>query len=95
VAVCLELDEAGRICGPRVGALGAVTAQRRLPGVEAVLEGQEPSDELWASVADAADQAADRPGDLHGTAAYRRHVLGVLVRRAVIVAADRAREGTR
>jgi carbon-monoxide dehydrogenase medium subunit len=92
VAVRLELDAAGSIARPRVAAVAAVAAQRRLPTVEALLDGETPSDELWASAGDAAAQAVDPPSDLHGTAAYRRHALGVLTRRALARATDRARE---
>jgi carbon-monoxide dehydrogenase medium subunit len=75
-----------------VAAVAAVASQRRLPAVEALLEGTAPSQELWEAAGNAATAAVDPPSDLHGTAAYRRHVLGVLTRRALARAADRARE---
>jgi carbon-monoxide dehydrogenase medium subunit len=46
------------------------------------------------AIADAASVAAedlDVVESVHGTAAYRRHVARVLVRRAVTLATDRAR----
>ena len=75
-------------------ALGAVAPTViRVPEAEAALAGSSCDGEALAAV-EAAAAAACRPiDDKRGTAAYRRRVAGVLARRAVAIAADRARSG--
>lgn len=94
VAAVLTLDDEGRCAGARISLLsvgdGPALAQR----AAAALVG---SDIGEAAVRAAADAAAshdvDPPADIHASAAYRRRLVEVLVRRAVTRAADRARSG--
>jgi aerobic carbon-monoxide dehydrogenase medium subunit len=58
----------------------------------AALSGQAPSPEVFAAAGAAAAADLDPTSDLHASAAYRKHVAGVLVRRALKVATVRARE---
>ncbi|MCU1368093.1 MAG: molybdopterin dehydrogenase FAD-binding protein [Ilumatobacteraceae bacterium] len=90
-AVQLRLDADGRIARARV-ALGSVAPTPvRAHAAEAVLIGRLPSDELFAEAATAATAGLQPSSDLHATGAYRRHVAGVLVRRALASATGRPR----
>ena len=91
-AVRVTLNEDGTVAAAAI-ALGAVAPTVvRVPAAEAALVGNEPSGEALAAV-DAAAAAATNPiDDKRGTVAYRRQVAGVLARRAVSIAAERARE---
>lgn len=54
----------------------------RLSAVEALLKGKELDDKLLGQAAEAA-RAIDIEGDLHGSAAYKKHLIGVYLKRAV------------
>ena len=72
-------------------ALGAVAPTVvRVTEAEAVLVGASPDDEVLAAVEAAAAAACDPIDDKRGTVAYRRRVAGVLARRAVTTALERA-----
>ena len=91
-AARVTLNEDGTVAAAAI-ALGAVAPTVvRVPDAEAALVGNEPSGEALAAV-DAAAAAATNPiDDKRGTVAYRRQVAGVLARRAVSIAAERARQ---
>jgi carbon-monoxide dehydrogenase medium subunit len=55
----------------------------RAAKAEATLVGQTPSAELLQQAAADAAADLDPAGDLHGSAAYRRHLASVLARRAL------------
>ncbi|MBN1584355.1 MAG: xanthine dehydrogenase family protein subunit M, partial [Anaerolineae bacterium] len=57
------------------------------------LIGQAPTEAAFAQAADLARQAARPISDVRGTAAQRRHLVGVLVKRALGHAVSRARGG--
>lgn len=81
VAVRLE-EDAGVLKGVRV-AVGAVApTPRRLPEVEAILEGRRPEPALFAEAGRAAAARVAPITDLRASERYRRHLVGVLVRRA-------------
>jgi len=88
----VTLDAAGNVTSAAI-ALGAVapTVVRVADG-EAALAGKPVNDETLAAVAAAASAAANPIDDKRGTIAYRRHVAGVLAKRAVSIAAQRAAE---
>lgn len=88
--VSLALDAQGRIAAARI-ALGAVAPRvLLLAELGQALVGAAPDEAALAQVAEAA-RAAVRPiDDKRGTAEYRRHVAGVLARRALAIAARRA-----
>ena len=90
-SVVLSADHA--IVTARV-ALGAVgpTPLHVVTAGEA-LKGKAPSDESFAEAARLAQEAAHPITDMRGTAAQRRHLVGVLTRRALHGALERAREG--
>jgi carbon-monoxide dehydrogenase medium subunit len=59
------------------------------------LAGQPVNDTTIARAADIARASAKPITDMRGTADYRRHLCGVLTRRALEAAVQRAREGKR
>jgi carbon-monoxide dehydrogenase medium subunit len=86
----ITLDEDGN-CAAAVIALGAVAPTAvRVYEAERALAGQPLSDDVLAVVAAAAGAACNPIDDKRGTIAYRRRVAGVLARRAVLAAAERA-----
>jgi CO/xanthine dehydrogenase FAD-binding subunit len=88
----VTLDVEGRCSAARV-AIGAVAPTPRLvPGAAQVLVGQAIDDESLERAAAAAREAADPIDDKRGTREYRRKVAGVLVKRVLQIAAERARE---
>jgi aerobic carbon-monoxide dehydrogenase medium subunit len=87
-AASIELRQ-GRI--ERAGiALAAVGAAITSAEAEAVLVGERPSDELFASAARTAAQHARPVTDQRGSAEYKRHVAAVLTERALGRALARA-----
>lgn len=89
-AVSVTLDGRGVCTSARV-AIGAVAPTARLvPDAGAVLVGSRLEDDALARAAAAASAAAQPIDDKRGTAAYRRHVVGVLTRRAAAIAGARA-----
>jgi CO/xanthine dehydrogenase FAD-binding subunit len=93
VATAVVLEAAGGVCrGARVAVAGGAPTPYRSGGAEAALVGQPPSAEAFAAAADAAAVESDPEGDIHASAAYRRKLVRVLVRRALEEAATRLRE---
>lgn len=92
--VSLSLDEAGRVSAARV-ALGAVGPKVIL--VEAAAEAlkHRALDEAALSdLAEACSKATTPIDDKRGTVEFRRHVAGVLARRAAVIAEARAKGET-
>jgi carbon-monoxide dehydrogenase medium subunit len=88
--VRLTLDANGFCTAARV-ALGAVGPTAFLvPEAAAALVGKKLDDASLAAAAAAASAAARPIDDKRGTIAYRKHVAGVLTKRAARIAADRA-----
>ena len=91
-AARVTLDGDGRVAAAAI-ALGAVAPTVvRVPDAEGALIGNEPAGDALAAVEEAAAAATNPIDDKRGTVAYRRQVAGVLARRAVSIAAERARE---
>ena len=89
----ITLDGDGN-CASATVALGAVAPTAvRVPDAEAALVGQPINDDTLAAVAEAASAACNPIDDKRGTIAYRRQVAGVLAKRAVTAAAERAANG--
>jgi carbon-monoxide dehydrogenase medium subunit len=93
VATTLRLD-AGRVTEARLAFSGVAPTPVRAAKAEQLLVGETPSDALWTAAAEAAVADLDPPDDLHGTAAYRRHVAAALTRRALAESAARAKDPT-
>jgi len=96
VAVALQLSTSGaraRVADARV-ALGCVNPRpARVPAAEACLTGTTVAelDDVLEAAAALALASADPADDLHGSADYKREMVAVFTRRALRVAATRAR----
>ena len=89
--VRVTLDDSGT-CTAATVALGAVAPTVvRVPDAEAALVGSTLDDAALAACAAAASAACNPIDDMRGTIAYRTQVAGVLAKRAVVAAAERAR----
>ncbi len=94
VAAAVTLDEAGRCTDARIGLLsvgeGPVLAVR---AAEALVGEELSEDRVATAAALAAESDIDPPADLHASVEFRRHLAGVMVRRVVLRAGERARQG--
>ena len=90
IGVQLTLDKNGN-CGEIVIAMGAVgVTALRAKKAEALLRNHPISDDLLKEAASAASAECDPLADIRGSVDYKRHLIGVLLRRAVAVALQRA-----
>ncbi len=95
VAAGVQLDGEGRIGHARI-ALGAVAPMPKpAPSAGRLLIGQRPSDDAFAAAADAAMTEAEPISDIRGSAEFRCELIGVLARRALATACQRAGEAAR
>lgn len=83
----LKLDEDGTIADLRAAVGGIAGQPLRLPSAEAQARGQPPTADLFRAIADQYAAAADPVDDVRGSAAYRRRMVAVFVRRALEAAA--------
>jgi carbon-monoxide dehydrogenase medium subunit len=86
----VELDGAGRLARARIAIAGGGPAPVRLDAVERTLAGAEPSEETFRRALTGQPLEIDPDSDVHASAEYRRHLTGVLARRALVRAAARA-----
>ncbi len=89
----MGLDEAGRCTDARLALIGAGPTPVRVRQAEAVLNGELAQEELFEAAAHEAGTEVEPEGDIHASAAYRRHLVTVLVSRALAQAAARAKNG--
>jgi carbon-monoxide dehydrogenase medium subunit len=90
-SIGVQLELAGGRCGQvaiGLGALGAMPTRAR--AAEDLLRGQPPSSELLHKAAELVQSEAQPFDDTRGTVDYKRHLAGVLFRRAFAAALDRA-----
>jgi aerobic carbon-monoxide dehydrogenase medium subunit len=88
-AAVLDVDRRGVITSARI-ALGTVAERAvRCPEAEAALTGEPGGPEAFESAAALAAAPLDPPADVHGSAAYRKHIARVLVGRALTQAWQR------
>jgi len=91
-AAWLQLDEGGRTIRAARLAVGAVAPIPLLVSAAAtVLAGAPATEESFALAAEVAEDAAQPISDMRGTKEQRRHLVGVLTRRALQGALERAR----
>lgn len=95
LAATVQLDEAGRCCNARLIYLSVGAGPTPAPAAAATLLGKIPDAALMLEAARvAAHQDIEPMADIHATAAYRRHLVAVLSRRALHEAFARARESS-
>ena len=86
VAAAVKVD-GGTISEARVGLTNMGSTPLRARAVEQGLVGKPATDEAVREAASAAAEGTNPPSDLNGDADYRKHLAGVLTRRAVLAAA--------
>jgi carbon-monoxide dehydrogenase medium subunit len=91
VAAAVTLD-GGVVREARLALIGVDGVPVRATAAEALLVGAPLSAESMAAAADGVRRSIEPHGDIHATAAYRRHVAGVLTIRALTRAGERARQ---
>jgi carbon-monoxide dehydrogenase medium subunit len=79
----VELRPTGEIARARVALAGVGATPMRLPGVEAALADQRPDPGLLRHAVEGAAREIEPEGDVHASAAYRRHLARVLTARAL------------
>jgi carbon-monoxide dehydrogenase medium subunit len=89
VAVLLDCAKDQSINFVRVAIGGVGPAPLRVAESEEMLSGKRPEAEVFRRAGNAAAQAVEPPADIHASSGYRRQLTGVLVRRALEVAASR------
>ena len=98
-SVAVQLTMAGEVCQEIAIALGCVGLTAiRATAAEGELRGKNLDDKTISHAAEAARAAADPQADMRGSAEYKRQLVVGLVKRAIAIAARRARgeqvEGT-
>jgi carbon-monoxide dehydrogenase medium subunit len=90
--ISITLDDSGVCTAARV-AIGAVAPTALLvPAAAEALVGSDMNDAALQKAADAATAASSPINDRRGTVEFRKHVVGVLTRRAAAIAAKRVKE---
>jgi carbon-monoxide dehydrogenase medium subunit len=90
-SVQVTLDEEGRYQQIGIGVGGISLAPIKVTAAEELLAGQKPSETLLQEAARAVSECTESFSDIRGSAQYRKHVAGVLFRRALDAAERRAR----
>jgi carbon-monoxide dehydrogenase medium subunit len=85
-----EEQDGAVIADVRLCVSGVHGAPFRCTEAERILRGRMPDEATLQEAADSVTDAIAPPGDLHATADYRRHLAGVLIRRATSHAYHRA-----
>lgn len=92
-AAVVELSAAGAIENVRITLASVAPVPLRAPAAEASLKGQAPSPTLLSEAARIAGGESRPISDTRASSDYRRHLVGVLTRRALEAAIDEARAG--
>ncbi len=90
VATCVTLDEQEICTRASIALLGAGETPTRAHAAEACLVGNTLNDEVIKAAGAAAMAGLDPVGDVHASPEYRKQVAGVLTRRALTLAWQRA-----
>jgi aerobic carbon-monoxide dehydrogenase medium subunit len=85
---------AGTITDARLAFAGVSDVPARATAAEELLEGEQPTAELFDEAARVAAADIDPPSDLHGSAEYRKKVAAALVRRGLREAVGNAMRGS-
>lgn len=90
VATLLEFDASKTIKRASVAIGGALATAQRIADAEAILVGAEANEEIFRAAGEACAKI-DAMEDVHAPASYRQSLAGVLTRRALKAAAERAK----
>jgi CO/xanthine dehydrogenase FAD-binding subunit len=90
-AALVTLDEDDRVHEARLAFTGAGPTPVRPSEAEAVLVGREPTEANFREAAALSTKDLEPDSDIHASAEYRREVGGVMARRALVEAAERAK----
>jgi len=90
VASHLELDDSGAISEAGLALTSVNPINTKVADAEALLVGQQPSDELFAEAAELAATAAEPRDDVRGTAAWKRQVVRTYTKRGLAAAVQQA-----
>ena len=90
VAVIMSHDR-DTIADVRIGMMGVGETPMRATDAESILTGQRCDETAIAAAVDAIRAAVEPNTDLHASAEYRRHLVGVLAQQALAKAWDRSR----
>ena len=93
VGALVSLGAGGEVADARVALIGVGERAVRSSAAEQILRGSVPTGDVLVEAAGAVAGEIEPNGDIHASADYRRHVAGVLVRRALETAVARARGG--
>jgi carbon-monoxide dehydrogenase medium subunit len=91
VALYYDLDRAGHSTNAHIGVVGACYFSQRLPRTEAALNGKRVDADTARAVAAVASAEADPTEDFHASADYRKALVGTLLERSLVVAANRTK----
>jgi len=86
-ALFYDQDAAGKAINAHVGIIGLGDRPRRLPEVEAVINGRVIDEATIERAAEVTSATVDAQEDIHASAAYRRSLAGTMVERALRSAA--------
>jgi CO/xanthine dehydrogenase FAD-binding subunit len=86
----ITVDEQGVCQKAALGLLAAAATPVRAAEAESMLVGERIDEALAAKAAERAAAGVTPTGDIHGSAEYRKHLIGVMARRAIVAAAERA-----
>lgn len=89
VAARIVLDDDGVIDTARIGLTSVDITNVRSTEAESVLEGEQPSADLFRQAGEAASEESNPETDEHGTAKYKHGMVRVLTQRALTDAAER------
>jgi carbon-monoxide dehydrogenase medium subunit len=91
VVAVTTLDASGKCSAARIVLFGVAPTPIRAPAAEQVLAGAKPSEAVFEQAGKKASEAVEEPlSDMHATGEFRRHLAGVLTRRALAEASSRA-----
>jgi carbon-monoxide dehydrogenase medium subunit len=91
VAGHVELAADGSIARAGLALTAVAPINTKVVAAEQLLQGKQPSDELFAEAGELAAQASEPRDDVRGTADWKRNVVRVFTRRALAAAAAEAR----
>ncbi len=92
VAAGIQLDSDGRMTGARVVLAAVSPTPKLVAATKDILVGEQPGDTVFAAMASAAAEAADPICDIRGSDEFRREIVAVMTRRALVSACSRAKE---